>query len=267
MALLASLCRTSAASREGFIGARLSVFGRERRPVLANGFAGAASVLFGLWATDLRGVVLRVLDRVNDYQVVQPVVRTVMVQVVDMFVGIQEAADVLLHQVPVFHHVTAHRVRARVLGLPNQDVPVLVHVPAFAALHSDAVVAGEELTTNGGKFAATAFAEGAFGLSQTGALDSTFLIYGSRRSELVSLDESRDRVARVHEFAAATFALPHVVRPSERQPSDLLAMPSDEPQWLTFYPAPAGTGLTSKRGKPATTAFTLHAAIVAGEGR
>lgn len=138
----------------GFGGASVPFFGRQARPMSANGLGRFAPVLFGLRAADLRGVVFRVSHRVNDHQVFDAVVRAVVIDVVDVFVHLKKAANVLLHQVPVLKHVTAIRGRARVIGHPQQDVAEIVHVPAFAALHSFRVVPADEATRNPGDDAA-----------------------------------------------------------------------------------------------------------------
>ncbi len=205
-----------------------------------------------------------------------------MVQVVNVLVGRQVAPDVLLHYVPMFQDVTAV-VRPRVVRLPQEDVPLGSHVAPFAALHADVVVtadktpgmpfdqsqlSGRELRDRG-VFPASAFAQAASGNvdARKRSLFRNRFVDGSGSRELMSFDESSHGIARIYEFATPAFALAHVIGLAQRLVKRLQVMTGDVSHRLVLNPSLPGAGLTSKRGIPATAAFTFHAAIVAGQGR
>lgn len=104
------------------------------------------AVFCALMHARLRGVVLRVLDWVDDEQVVDRVIRAVVVEMVDVFTAPKRTADVLLHDVAVFEDITAVLPSVRMVGHTEHDVArCAMDVTTSAALHSIAVVAADEL--------------------------------------------------------------------------------------------------------------------------
>mgnify|MGYP006870802575 CR=1 FL=1 len=102
-------------------------------------------VLFGLVNSRLRGVVLRVLYWIDDKQVLNRVVRPVMVKMVNVFLRAQRAANVLLHHVAVLQDVTPVLHGVRMFGHSQHHIALTVDVAALTALHAGAVVAVDEL--------------------------------------------------------------------------------------------------------------------------
>lgn len=101
----------------------------------------------------LRGVVLRVLDRIHDQQILNAVVGSVMVQVVNVLARAKQSTDVLLHHVAMLSDVALSS-----LGMgrhSKHDVAKVVHVSTFAPFHPVAVVAGDEAMLCGGHSTST----------------------------------------------------------------------------------------------------------------
>jgi hypothetical protein len=182
----------------------------------------------------------------QEQEILGPIVRLVVIHVVDGFVSSEYPTELLFHNQSVFQDISLHRVR--MIGLSHKDVPKSVDVPARSSLHTSIPVVTDETPAHIGQITAPA-------LTRHGHLSAP------RRSgfrQLMAVYICGLGVSGIHRPPTAARASGRVGWTTQSGMYLRQVMSGDESHRLALYPSPSSLSLWGEWCHTTASALTVH---------